>query len=158
MDKKEEDKRPEDQLLPLTISLIAIVPSTTIGLVLKDHDIPVEYAQLVATTILLLAAFNFATVIIAEHYSKMLSRMTMPALIGSTAIIFMYVIAASLNRFVVELGYHYITPFLFGVILYDYLTILREKIYTLKFFISLNTIALFILWAMGTAKTFTMPF
>lgn len=152
------EKKEEGQLLPLTISLIAIVPSTTVGILLKDHNVPIEYAQLVITTLLMLAAFNFATVVFVEQYRKQLSRMTMPALILSTAIIFMYVIAASLNRFVIELGYNYITPFLFGTIIYDYLTILREKIYTLKFYISLNTIALFILWAMGTAKIFTMPF
>ena len=155
MENKEEEKT---ELLPLTISLIAIVPSTTVGILLKDHNVPVEYAQLVATTVLFLAAFNFATVIFIEQYRNIINRLTIPALIASTAIIFMFMIAASLNRFFPQLGYNYITPFLFSVVLLDYVAILKTKIYTLKFYLSLNTIALFILWAMGTAKIFTMPF
>ncbi len=155
--KKREPKTKEVHLLPITISLIAIVPSVIIGMLLKDHNIPVHYSHMVGITILLLAVFNFTTVVLIDEYDN-IKRLTIPALVAATAIIFMFIIAESLNRFLMQMGYSYITPFLFIVNLFTYMAIFREKNYVLKLYLSLNTIALFILWAMGCAETFTTPF
>ncbi len=155
--KKREDKKIKIPLLPITISLVAIIPSVVIGMLLKDHNIPVHYSHMVGITILLLAVFNFTTVVMIDEYDN-IKRLTIPALVTATAIIFMFIIAESLNRFLMQMGYSYITPFLFIVNLFTYVAIFREKNYVLKLYLSLNTIALYILWAMGCAETFTTPF
>ncbi len=153
-----EPNKSSEKLLPITISLIVIIPSAIIGLLLKDHTVPVHYSHMVGITVLLLAVFNFTTVVMIEGYNDVIKKFTIPAIVASTAIIFMFIIAESLNRFLTEMGYSYITPFLFIVILFTYFAVFKEKHFILKTYLSLNTLALYILWAMGSAETFTTPF
>ncbi len=141
-----------DQLLPITVSLIAIIPSAIIGYLVKDHNIPVHYSHMVAITVVTLAMFNFATVVMMTEYGDSTQKFTVPALTTSTAIIIMFVIAEALNKHVTDLGYQYITPFLFLVNLFVYFAVFKEDDFPLKFYLSLNSIALYILWAMGNAE------
>ncbi len=145
-----------NKLLPITISLIAIMPSAVIGYLLKDHNMPIYYSHMVAMTVITLAMFNFATVVMITEYGDTTKKFSVPALTTATAIILMFVIAESLNRHIADLGYQYITPFLFAVNLFIYLAIYKENDFSLKFYLSLNSIALYILWAMGSA-TIIMP-
>jgi hypothetical protein len=140
------------------ITLLILSPSLLLGIFLIGDRPPVPYAYFVSCTILLLAAIDFATVVFIEQYRRRLGALTIPAFLGTIFIILMFVIAASLNRFFEHLGYGYMTPFAFAALLLVYAAAFREKNIALKCYLSLNSIALALLWAMGTSDKITMPF
>jgi len=139
-------------------STIAILPSILIGNFLRDHQVPVQYSYFVGVTVLMLAAFDFATVVFIEQYKSKMGKLTIPALVGANAIIFMFIIAESFNRFLTHVGYAYITPFLLISVILIYIAIFREKMLVMKLYLSLNSMALLLLWTMGLADKIVMPF
>ncbi len=149
---KNKNSKKSYNILPLILSAIAITPSTLIGILLNDHNIPVHYSHMVAVTVISLALFNFATVVMLEEYGTVTRKLTLCALITASSIIFMFVIAESFHLAITEMSYDYITPFLFAANLFIYFAILKEEDFSLKIYLSLNSIVLYILWAMGSAK------
>jgi hypothetical protein len=56
------------------------------------------------------------------------------------------------------IGYDVLTPFVIVSEALIYTTIFREKNIPLKCLLSIDSIALMFLWALGTADKFVMPF
>ncbi len=140
------------------ISFLMILPSVLLTLFLKGNSVPVQYAYFVACTIVLLAVFDFATVVFIEQFRKNLGKLTLPALLAALGMIFAFMIMEALNRFIEHLGYVLLTPFVFLAVLLIYVAIFMEKNLMLKTYLSINSIALLILWVMGTLDKVTMPF
>lgn len=139
-------------------SVLVILPSILSGIYLSENSVPVQYAYFVACTVLLLAALDFATVVFIEQYRSRLGALTMPALLATIAVIFLFIIAESLIRFFEHLGYTFITPVVIAAMLMIYAAIFMEKNMMLKSYLSINSIALALLWAMGASDKITMPF
>lgn len=140
------------------VSALVMIPSVLSGFYLMDHRVPVQYAYFVACSIVLLAVFDFATVIFIEQYRSRLGKMTLPALLGAIAIIFLFIVMESLNRFIEDLGYSFLTPFIAAMMLLISAAVFTEKNTILKIYLGINAIALMLLWAMGASDKIMMPF
>ncbi len=142
----------------LLLSPLLILPSVVLGIFLSRTVVPVQYGYYVCCTVLLLAVFDFATVIFVDQYRDSLGRATIPALLGTIAVILLFVIIESLNRFFFQLGYGYLTPFVVAALLLTYAAIFIEKNTLLKVYISINSLALVLLWTTGITGRVAMPF
>lgn len=123
-----------------------------------DSHVPVQYAYFVVCTVLLLAVLDFATVVFIEQYHKRLGKLTLPSLLAAIAVIFLYMVMESFNRFFEQLGYGFLTPLVVIVVLMIYAAIFMEKSLLLKSYLGINSVALALLWAMGASDKITMPF
>ena len=133
-------------------------PSIMLGTLFMDAHVSVQYAYFVTCTVILLAVFDFTTVVFIEQYRRELGATTIPALLATIFIILLFVIAASLNRFFQHLGYEYLAPFVFATVLLTYVAIFLEKNMVLKSYLSINSIALILLWVVGNSDRVIMPF
>jgi hypothetical protein len=112
----------------------------------------------VSCIIVLLAVFDFTTVVFIEQYRRKLGKPTIPALLGTIFVILLFLIGASVSRFFKHLDYGYLTPFVIVAIALIYIAIFWEKNMALKSYLSMNACALSILWAMGASDKIVMPF
>jgi hypothetical protein len=119
---------------------------------------PIPYDYFVSCGILLLAVFDFVTVVFIEQYRKRLGTLTMAALLGTIFIVMLFMIATALNRFFEYLGYGYLIPFIGAAMLLIYAAAFIEKNLVLKIHLSLNSLALALLWTMGATDKVMMPF
>lgn len=140
------------------LSALILTPSALLVFTMVDNHMPVPYAYFVACIILLLAAFDFATVVFVEQYRSKLGALTIPALLATIFMILVYVIASSLNRFFEHLGYAYLDIPVMIVLLSVYAATFREKNTLLKWYLGLNAVGLALLWAMGVSDKVMMPF
>lgn len=147
-----------ESLKSFIASTLIVLLSALIGTYLLRSDAPVHYAYFVTCTIILLAIFDFVTVVFIERFYTTLGILVIPALISTILIIFMFVVIESLNRFYDHLGYAFLTPFVFIAVLLIYAAIFLEKNAMLKTYLGINSVALLLLWATGTADKITMPF
>jgi hypothetical protein len=140
------------------LDILTMAPSVVLGAYLRDKAMPLQFAYFVSCTILLLAVFNFATVIFIAKSGRNFAWVTMPALLSVISIIFMFVVMESLNRFYPTLGYRFATPFVALVVLLVYAGIFVEKSRTLKLYLGINAAAPMLLWAMSMSGRVVMPF
>lgn len=147
-----------DFLKSVLVGTLVIIPSVLTGYYLMDNPVPTQYAYFVACSVLFLSVLDFAIVVFIEQYRDRLGRVTMPALLSAIAVIFMFIIMESLNRFIKELGYSYLTPFIAVTILLIYAAVFTEKNMLLKVYLGINSIALMLFWAMGFSNKIMMPF
>ncbi|MCE9508474.1 MAG: hypothetical protein K8R48_09230 [Alphaproteobacteria bacterium] len=151
-------KTEQKKLKSILWSFLIILPSILLGTFLVNNHVPVQYAYFVSCIIVLLAVFDFTTVVLIEQYRRKLGRATIPALLSAIFVILMFLIAASLSRFLKHLDYSYLTPFVVAAVLLIYIAIFREKNIVMKSYLSINSCALSILWAMGASDKIVMPF
>lgn len=140
------------------MSILMLIPSPLLGILLMESKMPLQYPVLVAYTVLFLAAVNFITVVLIEPYRRREGKLTLSALLAAIAVILLYAVSETVNRFVEHLGYEWLTPLVAAGVLLLYAAIFREKSVALKFQLSVNSIALAILWMAGSADKITMPF
>ena len=140
------------------ISAIILAPALIAAIYLVENQGPIHAPYLVACVILLLAALDFALVIIIEPYRSKFSKLTLPAFIGAMAIVLLFVIMEAANRFFENLGYSVLTPVVAAGVVLLYATVFTEKNIVLKCYLSINSVALMFLWAMGAIDKITLPF
>lgn len=145
-------------LLSVGTSLLVLLPSLATGWCLLNDSLPLQSALKVSCLILFLASINFAAAIMLEPYRSHFSRLSPPAMIGMAAIVFIFIMLEAMKTYFPSIGYSLLTPFVIasGVLLY--VTIFRERSLPLKCLLSLDSIALMFLWALGASDKFTMPF
>lgn len=141
-----------------SIGALIISPSLTTGMYLMDNNTLLEEPYQTVCLILLIAAIDLAMLVILDPYRRDLSKLTLPALISTMAIILLFIITESINRFFEHLGYTVLTPFVIACIALIYTTIFLERNIALKFYLSLNSIAVMFLWALGASNRIMMPF
>lgn len=140
------------------VSIFVLAPSLVSWLFLMANHVPATHAYLVACGVLLLAVIDFAVIVLLEPYRRRLGLLTMLSFIGVIGIVLLFVAADALNRFIDHLGYGIVTPVAIGGALLLTAAIFCEKNTVLKCHLSINSIALAVLWAMGAADKVTMPF
>jgi hypothetical protein len=141
-------------------SVAILVPSMMTGMYLiKHYRAPLHAPFQIVCLILLLASVNLGTVIMIDAYRNHFSKLTPPALISMITTVLLFVVTESFNRFFDNhIGYGFLTPLVIACIGFIYANIIVEKNIVMKFFLSLNSIAVMFLWALGSADKFTMPF
>jgi len=147
----------KEKLKSIITSALVILPSVLVGVYVLFDETPVHYGYLVTCTVMLLAIFDFATVVFIEQFRRDLGKLTLPALLGTLLVILMFVIMESINRFH-DFGYQLMTPLVFIAVLLIYAAVFLEKRIMLKSYLSINSIALLLLWITGTTGRIMMPF
>ncbi|MBI3441492.1 MAG: hypothetical protein HY052_06785 [Proteobacteria bacterium] len=145
-------------LKSILFGIAIILPSVLSEMYLKNHGVPAQYAFLTASAVVFLAVLDFIIIIAIEPFRRSLSILTIPTLLSSIAVIFLYMVTESLNRFFEHLGYAFLSVPVVTAGLLIYVAILWEKKIFLKSYLCLNSIALELLWAMGNTDKITMPF
>jgi len=141
-------------------SAVVLAPSLMTGLYLLDHlHAPFYSAPQIVCLILLLASVSLVTVIIIDAHRHLFSRATPAALISMISMVILFVVTESFNRFVDNhIGYSLLTPVVIGCIGLIYTAVIFEKNILMKSFLSLNSIGVMFLWALGSVDKFDMPF
>lgn len=140
------------------ISLLTLSPSLMAGLYLLDNRVPLHSPYATGCIVLLLAAADFMGLLFLEPYRRHLSRLTLPALVGAMTVVFLFVLVDALNRFIENLGFSFLAPFAAAGLILLYAALFAEKNIALKVFLCLNSIAVMLLWAMGSIDKVSMPF
>jgi len=139
-------------------SLLVLLPSLAAGVALLEGDLPVQPALKMSCLIMFLASVNFGTVIMLDPYHRYFSKLSPPAIISMVAVVFLYLVIASLKLYFPPISYSWLAPFVVASEALIYTTIFLEKNIPLKCLLSLDSIALMFLWALGDADKFTLPF
>jgi hypothetical protein len=145
-------------LISTGATILILSPSLAAGMGLLGNNLPLQPALKISLAILLLASVNFGTAIMLDPYRRYFSKLAPPALVSMVAIVFSFIITESLKQFFQHLGYGLLTPFIVACLALIYTAILVEKNIPLKCLLSLDSIALMFLWALGASDKFTMPF
>jgi len=140
----------------LTIGMLCA--SLLLGKYLLDHRLPQQSSYQVSCIILVLASINFGTAIMLDPFRYYYSKFTPPAIVSMAALVLLFAIAESFNRFLGHFGYGFLTPFVIACQGLIYVTLVLEKNIALKCLLGLDSIAVILLWELGAAGNFTMPF
>jgi hypothetical protein len=141
-----------------SFSMLALSPSLMAGMYLADNRTLLQAPYLMDYALLALAALDMAAVLLLEPYRRQFSRLTFPALIGAATVILLFVIAYALSRFFGHMGYVFLTPLVVLCLGLICATVFAERNIALKFYLSLNSVAVMLLWALGSIDKITMPF
>jgi hypothetical protein len=147
-----------DVVAAAMLNILIVTPSIFLGVYLRVNAVPLQYASFVTCTVLMLAGFNFATVVFIAQTGRKFAQVTTPALLSVISIILMFVIMESLNRFYPVLGYGILMPFVAFVLLLVYVSIFIEKNTLLRAYLGINASAPMLLWAMSMSGKIVMPF
>jgi hypothetical protein len=147
-----------DVVAAVMLNILILTPSVFLAAYLRINSVPLQYAYFVTCTVLMLAVFNFATVVFISQSGKKFAQVTIPALLSVICIILMFVIMESLNRFYSNLGYGLLTPFVAFVMMLIYVSVFVEKNMVLKAYLGINVAAPMLLWAMSMSGKIVMPF
>jgi len=132
--------------------------SVLTGVYLLRGYVSAQYAYFVTCAVLLLAAFDFATVVFIEKYRSTLGALTLPAFLAALGTIFLFIVVESFNRLFEGFGYTLTMPFVAVAVLMIYAAIFMEKNMMLKICLGINSLALALLWALGATDMITLPF
>lgn len=144
--------------LPFITSLMLAGPCTVYSvLVMQKH---VSYAEpwLWMLGILALAIVCILATMLLEPVYRTIGRLTMPALLGYVALVMLYVLAQTLNRYITHLGYEWLFPFVIAAQGLCYCGIFFEKHLYLKSLLGVCGLALTVLWCLGVADKVALPF
>ncbi len=144
--------------LPFAASLTIAAPSTALSIMLMHGHVNLSEPWLWMLCILGLAAVCIMAAVLLESVSRNIGRLTLPALLGYVALVILYVVAQTLNRHLVHLGYEWLFPFVIAAQGICYCGIFFEKHLYLKSLLALNGLALTVLWCLGVADKVALPF
>lgn len=108
--------------------------------------------------ILGMTAANFAAIIFLEYYRSRLSRLSMPVMFGAVGLVLLYIIAESVNRFILDFGYDWLFPIVAVYLLASFIAIFSEKLVLVKLHIGINAVVIAVLWTLGAADKIALPF
>lgn len=139
-------------------SLLVLAPSLLAGLYLVETRVPLHAPYAISGATLLLAAVDFIIVFSLEPYRRHLSSLSLPALLGAVAVVLLFTITDTMNRFIDHLGYGFLSPFSAASIALLYAATFIERHMPMKALFCLNSIAVMLLWALGSVDKVSMPF
>lgn len=138
--------------------MVVGIPSLFVAVwLLKNSPIP-EQPSLIATIILGMAATNFAAVIFLEKYRDRLGRLTLHALLTVVGMVLLYIVTDALNRYVSDIGYHWLYPPVLAAIGVIYIALFREKHFWIKCLLAADAVMIAGLWCLGITEKLALPF
>lgn len=135
-----------------------MTPAVFLAIFTVDKKVPIPHAMIAGWGIMLLAAANCAAAVMAEEYRRQISRLSIPAILGSVCVILMFLGVAALNRFFEHMGYKFIAPLAIAAFLLVGIAALAERKMTLKLWLGINGLGLTLVWAMVASERVTLPF
>lgn len=144
--------------LPFITSLMLAGPCTVFSVLGMHKHISFDEPWLWMLCILGLGAVCILAAMMLEPVSRSIGRLTMAALLGYVTLVLLYVLAQTLNRYISNLGYEWLFPFVIAAQGLCYCGIFFEKHLYLKTVLGLNGLALTVLWCLGVADKVALPF
>ena len=145
-------------LRPFAASLMIAIPAVLATLFLFENRVQWGQPELVVTGVLLLMLADFVLLTVIDSRGVPVGDLTLPALLSYIGIAMIYVITATLNRFVEDYGYAWLMPPALVGLAVIYGAIFRERQATMKALLALNGLALSVLWALGASDKMALPF
>lgn len=139
-------------------SLAVGMPSLFIAVwLIKNSPIP-EQPPLIALVILGMAAANFIAATTLEKYSDTLGKLTLPAIVTTVGMVMLFIFVDTFNRFVMDMGYHWLYPPVLAALGLVYIALFRENMFWVKALLAVNAIMLAGLWCLAVADKLALPF
>lgn len=145
-------------VLPFATSVAIAGPCSFLSIALMHKYSSFPQPMLWATGVLVLAAVNIATACMLDSERPRLGVFTMPALLAMAGIVLMYIFAQSVNRYITQVGYDWLLPFVIAGLGLCYCGVFLEKSLYLKVAMALSGLALTVLWCLGSADKLALPF
>ncbi len=160
--KERKDVKPQitsDELIrSYLISFGISLPSLAVSVYLTQFRITWWEPHVIFAGILFVSVINFIALIFLEEVRSRIGKLTIPMLLASVSLIFLFVLIEGVNRFYPLFGYKWLFPVIALVIIFKYLAMFKERNLALKFYLAINIIALSALWGLGQADKIDLPF
>jgi hypothetical protein len=141
-----------------TTSLLVCAPSLLFCVYIIRSHVAMPAPTLLMAALLGVGVLNFVLTVALEYVRRRIGRLTLPAILGMAAVVFLFVLAESMNRFVRDFNYQWLLPAVGAAITLSLLAIFREKALALKIYLAFNALALAVLWGLGSMGQVWMPF
>lgn len=145
-------------LRPFLLSVMITLTGCFLSFMMVQTRLDWPNAQLIMGAILGLMALNFVMVGVLEPYRSTLGTLTIPAMLASIGMTVICLLMEVVNRFVVPLNYGVLTPIAVAAMVVIYASVFRERHTLMKLFLSINGLALTVLWCLGNADKMALPF
>lgn len=142
----------------LVTSLLVCVPSFCFSVYIIETHISWSAPALVMAAILCVGVFNFGLTVALEYCRSKLGPLTLPAMLCVAAVVLLFVIAESFDRFVDKIDYGWLLPAVAVGLALSTLAIFKERVLALKLHLAFNSLALAVLWGLGATGKISLPF
>lgn len=149
--------RPE-VMLPLATSVALAGGGTFFSMTLMNKTVSIPQPWIWVIAVLALMVLNILSVILLEPERAKLGSLTLPAMLGSVAIVMMYIFSQTLNRYMLPVGYSWLLPFVIAGLGLCYCGLFGERSLFLKAYLAVNGLALTVIWCLGAADKLALPF
>lgn len=140
------------------VSLAISVPCLLGTVYLSGINTEWTGAHVIFGVILFVSVLNFIALVFLEEIKSRIGALTVPALLASLALIFLFLLIEGVSRFFPLFGYQWLFPVIALLIVFKYLAMFKEKNLALKFYLAMNILALAALWGLGKADKIDLPF
>jgi hypothetical protein len=147
-----------EAVLPFFTSLIVAGPCTALSVTLMLQHVSLEEPWLWMSGIIVLGLVCMLAAAVLEPARAVLGRLTMAGLLAFPAVVMMYILTETLNRYMTDLGYEWLLPFVIAAQGLNYCGVFFEKHLPVKALLALNGAALSVLWCLGVAAKISLPF
>jgi len=152
-------QRHKDFILRSLIGSLAVgIPSLFVVVYLLKSTPILAQPSLASLIILVMTLGNFVALTGLEKYRDNLGRLTIPALVSTIGVVLLFVISDALNRFVSDIGHHWLFPMVMTGLVMLYTALFRERTIWVKTLLAANGIILAILWCLAASDKLYMPF
>jgi hypothetical protein len=148
----------DEILKSLATSLVVCVPVLLSSLYIIKSHIVFPAPTLMMAAVLGVGVVNFGLTVALEYVRRKIGKLTLPAILGMAGVVFLFVVAESINRFVRDVNFHMLLPVVGVFFLLSLLAIFREKTLVLKLYLAFNALALAVLWGLGSTGKIWLPF
>lgn len=145
-------------LKTVLIGLLMAAPAAGVSAMLMDTRMAWPHATTVMLCIYGLTMANFLALVAIEPYRNRIGDLTIPALLLFISMIFAYTMTETIERFVANYGFTWLTPVCIVALAVIYGSVVREKFLLMRLFLCLNGLALTVLWCLGDADKVSLPF
>ena len=140
------------------LSLCVCLPAFGASVYVIERGFDAAHPAVVMLALLLLAALNFLTIVLLEHYSRRLGTLTLPALLAPVGLVLLFMIAEGVNRYFHDFGYRWLLPVAMVALALSFIGAFSERRPLLKCQMAFNAVAIAILWTLGAADKVSLPF
>jgi hypothetical protein len=148
----------EEAVRSLMTSMLVALPCLMMAWSIIRMRITWSAPATVMMAILCLGVLNFVLTVGLEPVRRRIGGLTLPAILASSSVVFLFVLAGSFNRFVQDVNYQWLLPVVGMCLILSLLAIFRERILALKLYLAFNALSLSVLWGLGATGRVWLPF
>lgn len=141
------------------ISNLALAcPGMIFGLYTLSNNVSWPAPALIMPFILAMGAGSFVLIALLDSLHTRTGQWTMPGLLAMSGIVILFMIAEVANRFLGDFGYGWLLPVVLSVQAVLYVALFTEKRLLLRTVLLVDSLAISVLWGLGSADRMFMPF